>query len=387
MLIYTDPFEAYEVANSLSPAGYASTIFGGLNVALLSGRYLAIDQNFSILAGTVSDKTLMFYSDTLSQIGTNGEELAIIGAFKDTVNKTANHWASFDFKWGNNPRGVHTKPFAFFGFNDALDTFRWASHAVAPVVTLTQDGLVHVGGNVSASAVVPMSTLVHIDIEVLVSTGQVNVYVGGVLAVSSPPGLSWLASGLVRMGPRCDPWPVSADAAENPMRLSEHFDNLTFYDSTGTTFNSRLTQSVIYTRLPLATQVDANFANTGGAASTMAALSDHTGAVFNTDTYAKSPAADNLADTFTVDTSLIGALDTIKGISIVNLARRNALGNRHIETRVANGASVVDINHTPQTPIGFSTSNQCVVEQAPDGTPWTLSNLAISKFGYVAKAS
>lgn len=385
MLIYTDQFEAYNAASGLKVLDYAATIFAGFTCKSYNGG-AALDGTFSIVTGLNTDTGLLLWVANGTQL-INTDRPSSLALLRPTTNKTATHWASFDFKWHNDSTDPHPQPFAFFGFNDAAVTNQWGTHVAAPVVTLTQDGAVHVGGNASAAGIIPVDTSVHVDIEVLTAAAQINVYVGGSLVVSSPTDLAWLLGGLTALGPRCDPWPVSGDAGGKGMILSEHFDNLTLYDSTGTTFNSRLASGVTYGRFPLASQVDANFTNVGGAASTLAALSDHSGAAFNTTTYAKSPVDNDLADTFKVDTSSIGALDTILGVSIVNLARRNALGNRHIETRIKNGANVVDINHTPQTPIGFTTSSPVFAEKAPDGSAWTLASLGATEFGYVVKAS
>lgn len=389
MLIYADPFEAYNLGALSTIYDNAESMFGGMLCREDPSNGPASQRSAEIVAGANSSNAFkLARRDWHYPYGY--PDYALSGIFKPTKNPSETHWASFDFKWVETATSTPIWPASFFGFNSAYSQNSWPTRNDAPLVALSKDGLLYVGGNVSSAPAILQNTWVHVDIEIIPSTAQVNVYVNDVLAVSSPAGLPWLSGGLSCLGACISQRSITSEvvnSSDTGPWFSFFYDNLTFYDATGTSFNSRLTSAVVYEKLPLVSQVDANFANTGGAASTLAALTDYSGVMFNQSTYAKSPAADNLADTFKIDTSPIGALDTIQGISIVNLARRSAMGQRHIESRFKNGSNILDVNHSPHTSIAFSSGNLAFAEKNPDGTVWTLANLAAAEFGYVVKAS
>lgn len=289
-------------------------------------------------------------------------------------------WTGQDTPWS--PGTASTRYKAVVGWNTGVTQAPPAgSSSTNPnIISISPLGAVKIGnltdGAVSDDQAIPIDTYVYLEVEFVLSTGTVNVYVNrSLVATGVISGLNAItAFGLL----------ASTGSGDTSGSYRNHYDDIRICDAGGTApYNARPSDFASYRRIPLLAQTETNF-NPVGAGSGLA-VANRTlldGTVYN-----RSGSENDVGDLFSLDTSVLDGNETIVAIQPHVFARKSDLGDRALDISVTDGTNS---KVTPFDGLDTSFRHSLSVRSdttMPDGiTPITPAALANLRVGYIVRS-
>ncbi|MFW8566142.1 hypothetical protein [Orrella sp. 11846] len=319
-----------------------------------------------------SEKALVFFGSE------PGKAASICTVSVTTENPTQAHFIGGMFSW--KPRSPDIDyPRPIIGWNGGLEVPEntsgldplevWAATALMLV-----DQHLWVAGQ-SGNTQIAVETEYHLEMELNPATHRVTIWLNGhkeledvyVESLDRVDTLGWML-GSVRTSPNT---------------LADCYivvDDIFVLDGTGDSFNARL-GPVRFKRVPLLAQDDITW-TPDGAAGNLEAVNKTT---LSDATYNVSPAANDKADTFTVDTSGLDPDATILGVMMNTYAAKADVGDRSLDQ------VVITNGQTARNPFGhhlsstYNGADPYVLAKAPDDSAWDIDTIDNTVFGYEVK--
>ena len=271
-------------------------------------------------------------------------------------------------------------PRPLFGINDGLQLVPGSSQttltAFSPYCVMArEDGKISVGSSVSAAGVLNGSTYRHVEAVFDTSDGSVDVYVDDVLVVSGTLSFTSVDTIGVLAGGGWDGASGGPGGGANWYTLD--IDNLIILDDTGSSFNTRLGPRSVQ-RIPLSAESSVTFSAVGAVDNITAVNKQN----LDTDSYVRSPQADNQADLYTVDSSVIDDTKDIDAVILAPYFRKTDIGARDLAGVATDGSTTLSQTFTDADTDFKGSSTPLVMPLAPDGGAWTKTKIGDCEFGY-----
>jgi hypothetical protein len=248
------------------------------------------------------------------------------------------------------------------------------------IVSISPAGAVKIGnlsgGAISVDQAIPVNTYVYLEVEIVLPTSTVNVYVNrSLVATGVISGLTAItAFGLL----------ASTGSSDTSGSYRNHYDDIRICDSNGTApYNARPADFTTYRRIPLLAQTTTNFNPVGGASGL--AVANRTtldGTVYN-----RSGTSNDVGDLFSLDLSVLDGTESIVAVQPHVFARKSDLGTRAIDVTTTDGTNSIT---TPFDGLDTTFRHSIAVRSdvtMPDGTtPITPTSLADLRVGYIARS-
>lgn len=302
-----------------------------------------------------------------------------LGAADSLYFASAYKWTD-DAPWSAGTASTRYK--AVVGWNAGVTSAPPAgSTSINPnVVSVSPTGAVQIGNltgsAISADQAIPVNTYVYLEVEIILATSTVNIYVNHSLVATGviPTLVSLAAFGLL----------ASTGSGDTSGSYRNHYDDIRICDSNGAApDNARPVDFTTYRRIPLLAQTETNFNPVGGASGL--AVANRTtldGTVYN-----RSGTPNDVGDLFTLDLSVLDGTESIIAIQPHVFARKSDLGDRALDITVTDGVSD---KTTPFDGLDTTFRHALSVRSdttMPDGTtPLTPATLANLKVGYIVRS-
>lgn len=316
-------------------------------------------------AGAVSERELVLAAGSSS-----AQKLYLTAA-----NPTATHVLSAAVKFGRDP---------FWGSSSAKQGIQhclagWNAACTGAVGTITDNpSLLTVNeagdlkiGAVTAVGVLPYDTYAYLEIEIIPGTTTINVYVNKSLVLTTNVG----PASVTQLG-----WIAACNSGDSAIRV----DDICILDSTGTTWNARSLDILSFTRTALLASVGTPAFSPINAGSTLAAVNKNT---LSDTSYARSGAADDVGDLYTLDGSNLTDSQAVQAVILQAFARKTALTPRALDMTISDGTNTLNRSFGSLDVTFKGPLTQAVFDKQPDGvTDWTVAAAKALQVGYTVRS-
>lgn len=342
-LLFLEGFEGYSSTTAMMRSTPGPSSWANIQV---TGATISLNTSYRTAQPTVANSRSLYFSNTSDwttsyvSIPSSTEVIVGFGFYKNTN-------SSF---WGNivGICGVTSGSGIGLAVNSANQVMLYTCGSWgAPSVSLGQ----------TASVVLNNYTWHYIEFRAKLSAtvGEVEVYIDGVQAMN--------VSGINTAQGLSDYRSVSFGNCDNNY-LYAYYDDIYICDTTGTTNNTFLGPTSVYSLMPTGAGSATEFTATG-AASNWEAVDDVTD---NGTTDYVASTTTGQKDYYTFE-SLPGTVTNVSGVQLRSTSTMATSGNRKLKLNVKNGANVVS-SALKSLLLGTWRSDTLLLDTAPDGSAW-----------------